>query len=62
MIEILFLGVKSVVRSALNRLNTNWPQKRQDFAMDNYSQDEENFHQEPCPTLEYRSSKIDVNE
>ena len=35
MSEILFLGVKSDVRSALNRLNRNWPQTRQDFAVDN---------------------------
>ena len=47
--EILFVGVKSDVRSALNRLNTNWPQTRQDFAVDDV---EENCHQEPCPTLE----------
>ena len=47
--EILFVGVKSHVRSALNRLNTNWPQTRQDLAVDDV---EENCHQEPCPTLE----------
>ena len=52
MIEILFLGVNSDVRSALNRLNKNWPQKRQDFAMDNYSLGEENCYQVHCPTLE----------
>ena len=49
MSEILFVGVKSDVRSALNRLNTNWPQTRQDFAVDDV---EENCHQEPCSTLE----------
>ena len=47
--KILFVEVKSDVRSALNRLNTNWPQTRQDFAVDDV---EENCHQEPCPTLE----------
>ena len=58
-IEILLLGVKSDVRSALNRLNTNWPQTRQDFVMDNYSLNEENNHQVPCPTQEIPVSKID---
>ena len=47
--KILFVEVKSDVRSALNRLNTNWPQTRQDFAVDDV---EENCHQEPCSTLE----------
>ena len=37
MIEILFSGVKSDVRSPQNRLNTNWPQTRQDFSVDDYS-------------------------
>ena len=46
MIEILFLGVKSDVRSALNRLNTNWPYMCQVFAVDDYSFVEENCHQD----------------
>ena len=52
MSEILFLGVKSDVRSALNRLNRNRPQTRQDFAVDDCGLFQENCHQEPCPTLE----------
>ena len=52
MIEILFLGVKSDVRSAQIRLNTNWLQTRQDFSVDDYSFFEENCHHEPCSTPE----------
>ena len=61
--EILLVGVNADVRSAYTRcrLNTNWPQTHQDFAVDDYSFVEENCHQEPCPTLEIMLGKIDVN-
>ena len=52
MIKILFLDVKSDVRPAQNRLNKDWPQTHQVFAVDDCNFVEENFHHEPCPALE----------